>query len=231
MQATAFHFLLLTVSGWVNRRQQAAIAYLREENRVLRAQLGPKRPRLTDGQRRGLAEKGRVLGRKALDFVVFAIELDTRRVHIAGIVHQPYSPWMMQVGRNLLDAVDGFLLAKKYLILDRDPLDTRAFRRLLRDSGVKPVLLPARSPNLKGYTERFVRSIRDDCLNHVALLGEHHLRNVVSDYVAHYHGQRNHQGIGNLIIEPYPAAANANGQVQRRQRLGGLLNHYYREAA
>jgi transposase InsO family protein len=162
--------------------------------------------------------------------VFFVIELKTRRVEIAGIVHQPHGQWMMQVGRNLLDAVDGFLLHKRYLILDRVPLYTAAFRRLLRDANVEPLRLPARSPNLSAYAERFVRSIRDDCLNHVVLLGEQHLRTVVGEYVTHYHGERNHQGLDNaLIMPPHPSAI--GGAVRRRARLGGLLSYYHREAA
>ena len=163
--------------------------------------------------------------------VFFVIELKTRRVEIAGIVHQPDGEWMMQVGRNLLDAAEGFLLRKRYLILDRDPLYTAAFRRLLRDANVKPLRLPARSPNLNAYAERFVRSIRGDCLNHVVLLGEQHLRTVVREYVAHYHTERNHQGLGNALVALLPAVAIAKGAVQRRRRLGGLLSYYHREAA
>ncbi len=163
--------------------------------------------------------------------VFFVLELKTRRVEIAGIVHQPDGQWMMQVGRNLLDAVDGFLLRKRYLILDRDPLYTAAFRRLLRDAGVELLRLPARSPNLNAYAERFVRSIRDDCLNQVVLLGEQHLRTVVREYVTHYHQERNHQGLGNALIVPPHASAIGSGAVQRRARLGGLLSYYHREAA
>jgi putative transposase len=163
-------------------------------------------------------------------FVFFAIDLKTRRVHIGGIVHQPHGGWISQIGRNLVDAVDGFLRDKSHLILDRDPVYTRAFRALLRDSGVKPLLLPADSPNLNAFAERFVRSIRDECLNHLVLLGEAHLRTVVAEYVEHYHSERNHQGIANELIDP-SIPANADGVVRRRQRLGGLLSYYHRVAA
>ena len=109
---------------------------------------------------------------------------------IAGIVRQPHGEWMMQVGRNLLDAADGFLLHRRYLILDRDPLYATAFRRLLRDANVEPLRLPAKSPNLNAHAQRFVRSIRDECLRHVVLLGEHNLLAVIRDYLAHYQGER-----------------------------------------
>ena len=163
--------------------------------------------------------------------VFFVIELKTRRVEIAGIIQQPHGEWMMRVGRNLLDAVDGFLLGKRYLILDRDPLYTAAFRRLLRDAHVEPLRLTARSPNLNAHAERFVRSIRDECLHHIVLLGEQHLRTVVREYVARYHGERNHQGLDNSLIAPQSATVVADGGVQRRARLGELLSYYHHEAA
>jgi putative transposase len=96
---------------------------------------------------------------------------------------------------------------------------------------VKPVRLPAKSPNLNAHAERFVRSIREECLDHIVPLGERHLRSVVREYVAHYHTERNHQGLGNVIIAPDAKAASTNSKVARRQRLGGLLNYYEREAA
>ena len=116
---------------------------------------------------------------------------------------------MMQVGRNLTDVVDGFLLGKRFLILDRDPLYTAAFRRLLADVGVEVVRLPARSPNLNAYAERFVRSVRDDCLNHIVPLGESRLRRVLREYLEHYHLERNHQGLDNQLIEPRAGPAKA----------------------
>lgn len=163
--------------------------------------------------------------------VFFVIELSTRRVHLAGIVHEPGGRWMMQVGRNLTDVIDGFLLGKRFLIVDRDPLFTAAFRRLLADAGVEVVRLPARSPNLNAYAERFVRSVRDDCLNHIVPLGETHLRRVLREYLEHYHLERNHQGLDNALIQPRAGPANDNGEVLRKQRLGGLLSFYERRAA
>lgn len=351
-----WHIVLVALAGWINREQQKVIDYLKEENRVLREQLGNKRPRFSDDQRCRLAEKGKELGRKALrelgcivtpdtilrwyrdliakkydgsskrgpgrprkdkqirdlvvrmakenaswgyarirdamgnlghvigrttvqqilkghgiepaperrkrtswkaflrahweaiaacDFfttevltlggltryyVFFVIELSTRRVEIAGILHQPYGEWMVQVARNLLDAEDGFLRGKSHLILDRDPLYTREFRGLLGSEGVRPVRLPARSPNLNAFAERFVLSIKSECLDRLVLLGEGHLRTAVREYVAHYHAERNHQGLGGRLIEPSPND-NASGSIVTRQRLGGLLHFYHREAA
>ena len=350
------HFVLLTLAGWVNRHQEDVIEYLKEENRVLREKLGPKRIRFTDKERRRLAIKAKVLGRKALGgiacivapdtllrwyrqlvaqkydsskrrgpgrprikevirdliirmatdnpgwgytrikgalrnldyrvgrttikrilaengidpapvrskgmpwstflevhfgaiaatdfftvevltlfglvryYVLFVIDLKTRRVEIAGIVHQPYGAWMKQVARNLTDPFDGFLVGTKYLIHDRDPLFTMDFREILKASGVKTVKLPANSPDLNAYAERFVLSIKTECLNRVIPLGENHLRELVQEYVRHYHLERNHQGLDNELITPLRNEVDPNSEVKCRSRLGGMLNYYYREA-
>ena len=349
-------FILLLFSGWVNRHQQAVIDYLLEENRVLRAAHGFQRLRLTDDQRRRLAVKGKVLGRRRLavvagivtpdtilrwyrslvakkydgsksrrpgrpsttpniaalvvrmatenptwgytrirgglkrlghdvarntikailkdhgiepapergmktpwktflaahwdglaaaDFftvevltmrglvryvVFFVMKLKSRTVEIAGITSQPDEAWMTQVARNLTDVRDGFLRGVDYVILDRDPLYTAAFRRLLRDSGAKPLVLPAWSPNLNAFAERFVGSVKSECLERIVLLGEGHLRAAVRVFVQHYHEERPHQGLGNDLISPKTTSI-GTGPVKCRERLGGLLNFYYREAA
>ena len=159
------------------------------------------------------------------------MEIATRRVPFAGVAHAPGEAWMLQVARNLTDAVDGFLLEKRYLIVDRDPLYTKAFRRMLAGAGVEVLRLPARSPNLNAYAERFVRSIREDCLHHIVPLGERHLRTILTEYLEHYHQERNHRGLGNALIEPRAGPANDNGEVLRKQRLGELLSFYQRRAA
>ena len=97
---------------------------------------------------------------------------------------------MTQLARNLIDAGDGFLRGVQYLILDRDPLYSTAFRRLLRDNGVQPLLLPARSPNLNAFAERFVLSVKSECLDRIVPLGEAHLRAAVRAFVGHYHQER-----------------------------------------
>ena len=165
--------------------------------------------------------------------VFFVMELQTRRVHIAGIRTNPNGEWMNQLARNLTDAIDGFLLNAEYLIHDRDPLFTEAFRDLLRQSGVEPLKLPAKSPNLNPHAERFVKSIKYECLNHFIPLGEKHLRYVVDEYVAHYHQERYHQALNGQLIAPARAVNSdqSTGAVRRRTRLGGLLSFYSREAA
>ena len=353
----ALHFLLLLFSGWVNRRQLAVIDYLKEENRVLREQLGGRRLRLNDDQRRRLAVKGKALGRKVLQqmagivtpdtilrwyrtlvakkvdgskkrgrgrprtaeeiaallvrmagenptwgytrlrdalrhlghevgrntvkrillihgiepapernrkmswktfikahlgelaaadfftvevltlmglsrtFVFFVIDIETRRVQIAGITNQPCEAWIMQIARNLTDTEDGFLRGIRYLILDRDPLYTRAFRATLKDSGVEALRLPARSPNLNAFAERFVLSAKSECLGRIVPLGENHLRRAMSAFVSHYHSERHHQGLGGQLVVADENTRQAEGEVRCRERLGGMLNFYYRDAA
>ena len=352
-----FRLLLISVAGWLGQQQRDAIDYLREENRVLREQLGGKRLRLNDDQRRRLAAKAKMLGRRILrevativtpetllawhrkliaqkydgsgkrgpgrprtrdkiedlvvrlatenrdwgyrriqgalanlghvvargtvanilkehglepapernrkttwkefltrhwdliaaaDFftvevwtqrglqrfiVLFFIELSTRKVEIAGIASVANGLWMSQIGRNLTDAVDGILNGKRYLIHDRDPLFTGEFLGILATSGVKSVKLPPRSPNLNAHAERFVRTIKESCLDRMILFGEGSLRKAIHEFVAHYHGERNHQGLGNRLIVPDENQVGNRGAIRRRERLGGMLNYYYRQAA
>ena len=134
-------------------------------------------------------------------FVLFVIDLKTRRIEIAGVVQQPDGEWMKQIARNLTDADSGFLNETRYLIHDRDPLFTERFREILKPSGVRTVKLPARSPNLNAYAERFVRSIKSECLAQIIPLGERHLRQAVTDFTEHYHVERNHQGLNNKLID------------------------------
>ena len=137
---------------------------------------------------------------------------------------------MAQVARNLTDAGSGFLRSARYLIHDRDPLFTERFVQILKVAGVESVRLPARSPNLNSYAERWVRSCRAECLGRIIPLGPRHLRRAIAEFVAHYHLERNHQGLGNRLIVARRAPPDS-GAVQRRERLGGLLSFYFRDAA
>jgi len=163
--------------------------------------------------------------------VLFIIELSTRRIEIAGITAEPDAARMSQVSRNMTDADDGFLTGKRYLIHDRDPLFTAAFRETLAAAGVKVVRLPPRSPNLNAYAERFVRTIKESCLDRMILVGEGSLRRAVGEFIEHYHRERNHQGLGNQLIVPLAAQAIGEGRILCRERLGGLLKYYHRPAA
>ncbi len=163
--------------------------------------------------------------------VFFVIDLSTRRVEIAGVAPDPYGSWMVQVARNLTDGLDEFLNEKRYLIHDRDPLYTAQFTSTLAAAGVCCVKLPPRSPNLNAYAERFVRSIKSECLNRMIFFGGRHLRYVINEYVEHYHSERNHQGIGNRLIEERHDGAETAGPVVSRKRVGGMLKYYHRAAA
>ncbi len=164
-------------------------------------------------------------------FVLFVIDLKTRRVEIAGILPRPHGEWMKQIARNLTDCEGGFLNGSRRLIHDRDPLFTTSFRAILKSSGVETVKLPARSPNLNAYAERFVRSIKSECLSQIIPLGEEHLRHAVKEYTELYHIERNHQGLDNRLIEQRQGTVDMNALVERRERLGGVLNYYERKAA
>jgi putative transposase len=164
-------------------------------------------------------------------FVFFVIDIETRRVEIAGITCAPSGMWMQQIARNLTSHEDGFLRGVRYLILDRDPLYTQAFRKMLKDSGTEALRLPARSPNLNAHAERFVLSAKSECLGRMIALGERHLRRTMTAFVSHYHGERPHQGLGGQLIVAADSAGRIEGEVQCRERLGGMLKFYYRAAA
>ena len=164
-------------------------------------------------------------------YVLVVMELATRRVQVAGITPHPTAAFMQQCARQLTDPFEGFLLDKRYLIPDRDTKFTQAFDGLLKASGVEPVLLPPRSPNLNAYCERFVRSIKEEALSQMVILGEGALYYTIQQYLNHYHTERNHQGLANRRIAPEPDLGSHSGQVRRRDRLDGLLRYYYRDVA
>jgi putative transposase len=142
-----------------------------------------------------------------------------------------YGTLMEQVARSLTDPVDGFLRGTRYLIHDRDPMFTPRFAEILKAAGMSTVKLPPRSPDLNAFAERFVRSAKQECLRKVIPLGEAHLRKIVAEYVEHYHRERNHQGLGNQLIEPSSSGRHTVAAIKCRERLGGTLRYYHREAA
>ena len=164
-------------------------------------------------------------------YVLFVMELATRRVQIAGITPHPTDAFMQQCARQLTDPFDGFLLGKRYLLHDRDTKFTQAFDGLLKGSGVEPVAMPPRSPNLNAHCERFVRSIKEEVLRQMVMLGQHTLYDAIQQYLVHYHTERNHQGLDNQLIGREGTIGCQTGPVERRERLGGLLSYYHREAA
>jgi transposase InsO family protein len=357
-QFQPWQFLLLILAGWINRSQQDAVEYLITENRILREKLGKKRILLNDDQRRRLAVKGKILGRKILDqlatiatpetilrwhreliarhwdycqrrksagrpstspeivelvlrfakenpawgyeriqgalsnlgydisaatvanilkdhgiepaperkrqstwktflkahwdvlasvdfttievwtkdglvtvYLLFVMELASRRIHFAGCTANPDEPWVCQAARNLTDAENGFLLGKKYLLMDRDTKFSEAFRVRLEQTGVEVVRLPPRSPNLNPHIERFMRTAKEECLGRMIFFGESSLKAAVVGFLAHYHAERNHQGLGNKLIAAGEEVGSAAGEVACYERFGGMLRYYYYQKA
>jgi putative transposase len=161
-------------------------------------------------------------------YTAFVIELHSRRVHVLGSTQHPDEAFVVQAFRGLTGDSD-VLRAGRVLICDRDPKWSSAME-LLRAVGVRVVRTPASAPNCNAHAERFIRSIKRECVNRVVPLGERHFRRLVREFVDHYHGERNHQGIWNELIEQ-PPVQRTGGPVRRRQRMGGVLNYYYRSAA
>jgi len=165
-------------------------------------------------------------------YVLFFIEVGSRRVRLGGITRHPESTWMQQVARNATMEGTGYLNGCRYLLHDRDQKFCQEFRDTLATGGVKCLPLPPRSPNLNAHAERWIRSIKEECLSKLILFGENSLRRVVSEFLEHYHQERNHQGKDNLLLfrvsarqENHPPRA-----IRCRERLGGLLKYYGRAA-
>ena len=163
-------------------------------------------------------------------YLLFVLDLKSRRVHFAGCTTNPNEIWMKQIARNI-SQFDGFLDGCQYLLMDRDTKFCNSFREILGTADTACLRLPKRSPNLNGHMERFMRSIKEECLGRLILFGEGSLRNAVSEYLEHYHSERNHQGLSNQLLLSSPDVGQSAGRIQQRERLGGMLRYYYRDAA
>ncbi len=166
-------------------------------------------------------------------YVLFFIHLESRKVEVAGMTPHPNEAWMKQIARNIIMDEWGFLESRRYLIHDRDTKFTDSFRAIIRSGHVEPIKLPVRSPNLNAFAERWVKSVKDECLSKLIVFGEASLRRALREYHAHYHTERNHQGKGNVLLYPTVVQANnrVDGSVNCKERLGGLLKYYHRDAA
>ncbi|MBA3913729.1 MAG: IS3 family transposase [Acidobacteriales bacterium] len=167
-------------------------------------------------------------------YVLFFIQLETRRVCLAGITQHPDQQWMEQQARNVTMKDWGFLARSRYLLHDRDGKFCPLFRQTIRAGKLRPLKLPARSPNLNAFAERWVCSVKEECVSRLVFFGEHSLRRALAEYVAHYQGERNHQGKGNKLLFPLPRGGPARRQreaIHRKKRLGGLLKYYERQPA
>ncbi|MFT5410149.1 MAG: putative transposase [Verrucomicrobiales bacterium] len=232
----------LILSGLMNRRQQEIIECQNAQIPILMDKMGRRRILLSDQQRRVLAVKAKALGRRALMelttievwtrdglttlYILVAMCLKTRCVEIAGVTANPDGIWTEQMARNLT-ASRGFIDGASHLLIDRDTKfqQLRTYLNDMTDTDV--VLLPPRSPNLNAHLERYMRSMKSECLNRMIFFGRRSLERALEEFVTHYHTERNHQGLGNRIIDP----GEEIGDVECRERLGGMLRYYHREAA
>jgi putative transposase len=164
-------------------------------------------------------------------YVLVVMEWATRRVHMAGVTPHPTAAFVQQCARQLTDPCEGFLVGKRYLIHDRATKFTQAFDGLLKASGGEPIVLLPRSPNLHAHCERFVRFLKVEALNPMVMLSERTLSSVIHQSLSPYHAERNPQGLDNRRIASEGAVGCQRGPVVRRERLGGLLSYYHREAA
>lgn len=173
-----------------------------------------------------------VLTRKGLIryMVLFAMELASRKAQIVGVHPCPDGQWMKQKARDMTDYEEGVLKEKRFLIHDWDPLFTREFRAFVKASGTQPIRTAARAPQQNSYAERFIRSLKYECLDKLILTSEAQLRYVLDEYLEYFHHERIHQGLGRIIEPKYKNIA-ASGEIVCIERLGGLLKSYHRKAA
>ena len=166
-------------------------------------------------------------------YVLFFIHLGSRKVCLAGMTPHPDEKWMQQMARNVTLEQWGFLGNCRYLLHDRDSKFCRSFDEIIELGNVKPIPLPARSPNLNAFSERWVKSVKEECLSKLVLFGEASLKRALQQYLIHYHEERNHQGKGNALLFPSQdgPVGSRQGAVQCQQRLGSLLKYYHRQAA
>ena len=162
-------------------------------------------------------------------YVLFFIELSTRRVHLAGVTAHPSSAWVTQQARNL--AIEGRLDSARFLIRDRDAKYSGPFDEVFRSEGVRVIRAPIRAPRANAFSERFVRTVRHEFLDHILVLGERHLERILGEYITHYNKERPHRGLCLQTPEPKLTSNYAGGDVVRTGRLGGLINEYHRKAA
>jgi transposase InsO family protein len=167
-------------------------------------------------------------------YVLFFIELSTRRVHVAGVSANPDSAWVTQQARNLSYDLSDREAQVRFLIRDRDSKYTSSFDEVFRSDGTEDICTPIRAPKANAFAERWVRTIRMECLDWMLILGRRHLERVLGMYVEHYHRGRPHRGLA--LATPIGAndpagRASHVGAVRRRELLGGLIHEYSRTAA
>jgi putative transposase len=167
-------------------------------------------------------------------YVLFFIELATRRVHLAGITTNPDGRWVTQQARNLLMQLEEEGVEPRFLIRDRDSKFTREFDEVFRAEGIRVIKAPVRAPRARAHAERWVGSVRRECLDRLLIVGRRHLEHVVATYTLHYNEHRPHRSLGQQppLAQPPPGRGGAQGELftfdrlRRRDRLGGLIHEY-----
>lgn len=162
-------------------------------------------------------------------FVLFFIHVGSRRVHVVGMTANPDRAWMVQQARNMAMIFDQETVKPKYLLRDRDSKFVKEFDAILVSEGIEVTPVGVRAPNQNAVAERFVLSVKRECLDHFVVFGEAHLRHILSEYLIYYHQHRPHQGLDNQPLsrtELVPSIVGSLGEVVCQERLGGLLRHY-----
>ena len=163
-------------------------------------------------------------------YVLFFIEIGSRRLHIAGCTSNPDALWGTQQARHLAWNIQDMNNKPRFLIHDRDTKFSGSFDEIFESEGLEIIETPYRAPNANAYAERIVRSIREECLDRIIIVNEKHLRFVLRQYEKYYNEARPHQGLGQNIPNGF-SFSSCEGSIRKRQYLGGLLNDYYRKAA
>jgi transposase InsO family protein len=174
-------------------------------------------------------------------YVLFFIELDRRRIWITGVTAHPHAAWVTQQARNVTGDLADADITLKFLVRDRDTKYVASFDEVFKAEGIQILKTPFRTPNANAYAERFVRTVRSECLDHLLVLNEAHLERVLRSYARHYNGRRPHQGIAQeipestdpLAVVPTSVAGHRclshnSGRIRRYDRLGGLIHEYER---
>jgi putative transposase len=163
-------------------------------------------------------------------YVLFVIELERRVVHVLGVTTNPNGPWVTQVARNFAADLDDTGQRFRFLIRDRDTKFTASFDAVFASIGIETIRIPVRSPRANAYAERFVRTVRNECLDHLLVVSRRHLESVLDEYVRHYNQARPHRGLQLAQPIPHPVTASRGGAITRRDVLGGIVHEYDRAA-
>jgi putative transposase len=162
--------------------------------------------------------------------VLFFVELDTRRVHVTGVTSHPIESWVVQQARNLTMALEDRVHPARFVIRDRDAKFTSSSDDVFKAEGIRIIHIPVRAPRANAFAERFVGTIRRECINRMLIFGRRHLEGVLAEYVAHYNGHRPHRALGQLpplTVVPPPSPSDPGPvQLRRYDRVFGLIHEY-----